>query len=385
MSKYLTLFSYMLIALFLTNCASGPSSVEFTSAKTKARSERNLKDAEMYAIKALSIETHAQDAQVPYFLATEIYKPQKKWGKVIEMFDEAMNRDPEAMLLQPLMYNNKPITRMQDQITIYYENELWFILFNQAIKAYDNDSSDPEIIRLLELAMYIDPSNVKSYILLATIYDSNKKIDESKNIVNRALDISGIKGGDKANLYEIMAELYRDEENYSEAISSYQQAYDFYEDLDGKNLNITDDYDEKKISTMVAILSLNLLLEDWMKSIQWAEKIYDDFYLVNEDNEIDILFNISLAYNNAASSFYNKAGNVFNSDNPKRSELQESMNNYNIAYEYFDMARDYFMELEDMGSDNGASMAIQVKGYMDLIDETQVPFVQKQLDSLNSN
>ena len=69
MSKYLTLFSYMLIALFLTNCASGPSSVEFTSAKTKARSERNLKDAEMYAIKALSIETHAQDAQVPYFLA----------------------------------------------------------------------------------------------------------------------------------------------------------------------------------------------------------------------------------------------------------------------------------------------------------------------------
>ena len=376
MSKYLTLFSYMLIALFLTNCASGPSSVEFTSAKTKARSERNLKDAEMYAIKALSIETHAQDAQVPYFLATEIYKPQKKWDKVIEMFDEAMKRDPEAMLLQPLMYDNKPITRMQDQISIYYENELWFILFNQAIKAYENDSSDPEIIRLLELSMYIDPSNVKSYILLATTYDSNKKIDESKNIVNRALDISGIKGGDKANLCGIMAELYKQEENYSEAISSYQKAYNFYEELDD---------DEGMMSAMVAILSLNLLLEDWMKSIQWAEKIYEDFYLINEDNEMDILFNISLAYNNAASSFYNTAGNVFNSDNPKRSELQESMNNYNIAYEYFDIARDYFMELEDMGSDNGASMALQVKGYMDLIEETQVPFVQKQLDSLNSN
>jgi hypothetical protein len=248
------------------------------------------------------------------------------------------------------------------------------------------------------------------------------------------------------------------------------------------------------MSAMVAILSLNLLLEDWMKSIQWAEKIYEDFYLIAVDNIIysctemagegegtlvelsgdisdsclswfifsdidgfplsvefasestddggddvscpegtevclgldggnlnysstvdiarfqfshdgcvesvsggecietiieetrmDILFNISLAYNNAASSFYNTAGNVFNSDNPKRSELKESMNNYNIAYEYFDIARDYFMELEDMGSDNGASMALQVKGYMDLIEETQVPFVQKQLDSLNSN
>ena len=98
------------------------SSVEFTSAKTKARSERNLKDAESYALQALSLEAHAQDAQVPYFLATEIYKPQKNWNKVIEMFDEAMKRDPEAMLLQPLMYDNKPIYKMQDQINIYYKN-----------------------------------------------------------------------------------------------------------------------------------------------------------------------------------------------------------------------------------------------------------------------
>ena len=376
MTKYLTLFSYVLIALFLASCASGPSSVEFTSAKTKARSERNLKDAEMYAIKALSIEAHAQDAQVPYFLATEIYKPQKKWDKVVEMFDEAMKRDSEAMLLQPLMYDGKPITRMQDQISIYYENELWFIIFNQAIKAYENDSTNPEIIRLLELAMYIDPNNVKAYILLATTYDSNKKIDESKNIVNRALDINGIKGDEKAKLCGIMAELYKQEGNYTEGVSSYKQAYDFYETLDDEN---------GKMSAMVAILSLNLLLEDWMESIQWAEKIYEDFYLINEDNEMDILFNISLAYNNAASSYYNTAGNVFNSDNPKRSELQESMNNYNIAYEYFDIARDYFMELEDMGSENGASMAIQVKGYMDLIDETQIPFVKKQLSSLRSN
>ena len=376
MSKYLTLLIYMLIALFLTSCASGPSSVEFTSAKTKARSERNLKDAEMYAVKALALEEHAQDAQVPYFLATEIYKTQKKWDKVIEMFDEAMKRDPEAMLLQPLMYDNKPITKMQDQISIYYENELWFILFNQAIKAYENDSSDPEIIRLLEMAMYIDPSNVKAYILLATTYDSNKKIDESKNIIDKALNIDGIKGEEKAKLCGIMAELYKEEENYAEGINSYQQAYNYYETLDDE---------EGKMSAMVAILSLNLLLEDWLESIQWAEKIYEDFYLINEENEMDILFNVSLAYNNAASSYYNTAGTVFNSDNPNRSELQEAMNNYNIAYEYFDIARDYFMELEDMGSENGAAMAIQVKSYMDLIDETQIPFVQKQLDSLNSN
>jgi len=374
MLKYLTIFSYMLIALFLTNCASGPSSVEFTSAKTKARSERNLKDAENYALQALSLEAHAQDAQVPYFLATEIYKPQKNWTKLIEMFDEAMKRDSEAMLLQPLMYNNKPIYKMQDQINIYYKNELWFILFNKAVKMYEDDLTDPEIIKLLELAMYVDPNNVKAYILLATTYNINDNLNAAKELINNALKLESLQVEEKARLSSILAEFYKQENNYSNGIESYMQAYDFYKSIDNT---------DGLMSSMVGILGLNLLLEDWLKSIQWAEKIYEDFYLVSEENEIDILFNISLAYNNAASSYYNVAGEVFNSDNPTRAALQESMNNYNIAFEYFDIARDFFMELEDMGSENGASMAIQVKDYMDLIEDTQIPFVQKQLDSIN--
>ena len=374
MLKYLTIFSYILIALFLTNCASGPSSVEFTSAKTKARSERNLKDAENYALQALSLEAHAQDAQVPYFLATEIYKPQKNWTRVVEMFDEAMKRDPEAMLLQPLMYNNEPIYKMQDQINIYYKNELWFILFNKAVKIYEDDLTDPEIINLLELAMYVDPNNVKAYILLATTYNINDNLNAAKELINNALRLESLQVEEKARLCSILAEFYKQENNYSDGIDSYMQAYDFYKSIDDT---------DGVMSSMVGILGLNLLLEDWLKSIQWAEKIYEDFYLVSEENEIDILFNISLAYNNAASSYYNVAGEVFNSDNPTRAALQESMNNYNIAFEYFDIARDFFMELEDMGSENGASMAIQVKDYMDLIEDTQIPFVQKQLDSIN--
>ena len=374
MLKYLTIFSYILIALFLTNCASGPSSVEFTSAKTKARSERNLKDAENYALQALSLEAHAQDAQVPYFLATEIYKPQKNWTKVVKMFDEAMKRDPEAMLLQPLMYNNEPIYKMQDQINIYYKNELWFILFNKAVKIYEDDLTDPEIINLLELAMYVDPNNVKAYILLATTYNINDNLNAAKELIGNALRLESLQVEEKARLCSILAEFYKQENNYSDGIDSYMQAYNFY-----KSIEDTDGV----MSSMVGILGLNLLLEDWLKSIQWAEKIYEDFYLVSEENEIDILFNISLAYNNAASSYYNVAGEVFNSDNPTRAALQESMNNYNIAFEYFDIARDFFMELEDMGSENGASMAIQVKDYMDLIEDTQIPFVQKQLDLIN--
>ena len=101
MLKYFTLISYSIIALFVWSCASGPSSIEFTSAKTKARSERNLKEAEKYALQAMELEVHQNDAEVPYFIAIEIYKPQKKWVQMSEMLDEAMRRNPEQKLKEP--------------------------------------------------------------------------------------------------------------------------------------------------------------------------------------------------------------------------------------------------------------------------------------------
>ena len=57
-----------------------------------------------------------------------------------------------------------------------------------------------------------------------------------------------------------------------------------------------------------------------------------------------------------------------------------------MAFEYFDIARDFFMELEDMGSENGAAMAIQVKDYMDLIEDTQIPLSKAtRFNQLNFN
>jgi len=376
MLKYFTLATYTIIALFVLSCASGPSSVQFTSAKTKARSERNLKEAEKYALEALVLEAHQQDAQVPYFLATEVYKPQKKWRKVIEMFDEAMIRNPEAMLLQPYQYEGRVITKMQDQITVYYVSELWYILYNQAVKMYDENPTDSQIIELLELAKHVNPNNINTYVLLSKTYDSNEQPDLSKDIINKALKVDSITLSEKANLCGIQAEQFKQDGDYTEGINSYKTAYDYYKQ---------DEDDDGRMSCMVSILSLNLLLENWDESIHWAGKVYDEDYLISEDNKMDIFFNIALAYNNAASNYYNIAGSVFNSDNPSRFELQESMNNYNKAFTFFDQARDFFNELDDMGSDNGERMAEQVKNYMKMIEEKQLPFVQKQLDSLNSN
>ena len=98
----------------------------------------------------------------------------------------------------------------------------------------------------------------------------------------------------------------------------------------------------------------------------------------------DVLFNIALAYREAASSYYNLGINVIEQLNeaapPSRFELQECINNYNIALEYFDQARDYFLEAEDLGSDDASSRAAQIKQYMRSIEDDLIPLIQNQMD-----
>ena len=95
MNKKIQYIIFSLCILFLWNCStSAARSMEFTSAKTSARSEKNFKKAEEYGVKALNMDIHANDASVPYFLAIEIYKPQRKWIKMADMLDEAIKRNP---------------------------------------------------------------------------------------------------------------------------------------------------------------------------------------------------------------------------------------------------------------------------------------------------
>ena len=378
MLKYFTLISYSIIALFVWSCASGPSSVEFTSAKTKARSERNLKEAEKYALQAMELEAHQNDAEVPYFIATEIYKPQKKWVQMSEMLDEAMRRNPEQKLKEPkYLIDPENITRenLEESIAytigeavVAYRKELWVSLYNESITKFNNGNND-EAIELLRLTIDLDPNNVKSYVTLSKAYRLNDQLDLSKNTIDLGLDLNNIESDQKAELHIIKAEIFKQSAEYVGAISNYTQAYN----------------ETKSMHAMIELLNLNLLSENWLESIQWAEKIYEDLYLIDGVHATDVLFNIALAYRETASSYYNLGIKVIEQLNeeapPSRSELQECINNYNIALEYFDKSRDYFLEAEDLGSDDASSRAAQIKQYMRSIEDELIPLIQNQIDS----
>ena len=378
MLKYFTLIIYSAIALFVWSCASGPSSIEFTSAKTKARSERNLKEAEKYALQAMELEVHQNDAEVPYFIATEIYKPQKKWVQMSEMLDEAMRRNPEQKLKEPkYLVDTENITRENykesiaytiGQAVLAYRKELWVSLYNESITKFNNGNND-EAIELLRLTIDLDPNNVKSYVTLSKAYRLNDQLDLSKNTIDLGLDLNKIESDQKAELHIIKAEIFKQRGEYVGAISNYTQAYN----------------ETKSMHSMIELLNLNLLSENWPESIQWAEKIYEDLYLIDEVHATDVLFNIALAYRETASRYYNlgiKVIEQLNEETPlSRSELQECINNYNIALEYFDQSRDFFLEAEDMGSYDASSRAAQIKQYMRSIEDDLIPLIQNQMDS----
>ena len=87
--KKLSILLSIYIIIMLTGCAS--TCMEYRSATTAARSEKNLKRAEEWGLLALeSPECNpATNAYTPYFLATEVYLLQKNYSKMAKMLDIA--------------------------------------------------------------------------------------------------------------------------------------------------------------------------------------------------------------------------------------------------------------------------------------------------------
>ena len=102
-----------LIILCLYACF-GSMSMEFNSARSYVRIEDNLQEGEKWGLKALEIEP--DNAQVPYFLAVEVYRPQKKYDKVGEMFQEALKRTGNLTLEVPFKSGGKTIRTIHEAI-----------------------------------------------------------------------------------------------------------------------------------------------------------------------------------------------------------------------------------------------------------------------------
>ena len=84
----------LILFMFWSCAGSNATSMEYRSATTAIRSERNFEKGEEYALKALNLEIHQNEARVAYFLAVEIYRPRKDWVRMNDMLELAMQKNP---------------------------------------------------------------------------------------------------------------------------------------------------------------------------------------------------------------------------------------------------------------------------------------------------
>ena len=267
---------------------------------------------------------------------------------------------------------------MSDAIDSFYKNELWYIMYNNAISAININDVDTSI-ELLLLATKIDPTNAKSHIMLSKVYKMENRYELSQQSIENALAFDSLDSEQRAELYLVKAEILKEMNDYDNAIQYNEMAY----------------HETKSIHALIELLNLNLLTEKNFKAIEWAEIVYEEFYLIDEAFKPNVLFNIGLAYRYVATHHYDLGVDVIeqlnNNEDVSITKLKECENNLKIAYEHFELSREYFLEShdeatadEDDPDETDASIrADQTKDYMKQIEKILIPFIEEEKLGIN--
>jgi tetratricopeptide (TPR) repeat protein len=349
--------------------------MEFTTAKTSARSEKNLKKAEEFGVKALSMEVHASDASVPYFLAIEIYKPQRKWVEMAQMLEEAMARNPIQKLDKPIILDKNNINKDNVLTTIEqavgaYRKELWVNLYNGALSLYEKGNLEGAMEQF-HMALDVDPMNLTTYIALAKFNKENGNLEAAVNVINLGLKLENINIEEKTELYLIDAEIDKEQENYAAALSKYKSVYN----------------ETVSITSILSILEINLVTENYLEAIEWGERAMGNRAKLDPSYFGYLLYNIGLAYRGSGSQYYDKAADIINMINEGKeiglSLKTEGLNNLNLSKENFSTARDYFLDADVEEMEDAGPREKQMKNIIKEINNVYIPFLESYNPTLN--
>ncbi len=335
------------LILFMLGC----ESVEFRSAKMYVN-ENNMEKAEEFFLKAL--QTEPENALVPYLLAKDIYIPQSRWAEMNQMFNKAVEINPDAKLPQFYRVNDELITTVGQAIKIHRQQE-WSKIFNAGVSELDNGETD-KAIATFKLAVDVLPSDGKAYKALYSIYTRlGDKENALKAIENAPVDV---------DLLELMGDLAKADEDYARAESFYLKALDM----------ATESVDSDQL--FLRLFEIKFLQDDYPAAEDYAAKI--------KDYNGDIAFNLGALYHRMAIEKYNAAVDAYNEmikmDKPDAAKVDQVINLFSGSKELFKKARMYFQDAISYDPDDNESrrLAKDLKKKIRIIDET---FIQ-ELESM---
>ncbi|MBC8213866.1 MAG: hypothetical protein ISR90_02630 [Candidatus Marinimicrobia bacterium] len=347
----------LILVLIGYSCVS--SSMEFTTAKTTLRSERNVKEAEKWFIKALEVEPN--NALIPYIMATEIYRPQKRWSKMVDMFDEALRRNPETIIEKPFMTDNRTYVKTIEDAIRVYSLEEWGKIYNSGVEHYSAGKID-RAIELFGLAMRIVPNDGNAYSTLASLHLNAGNISEASTIIEQGLS----NAGDNVGVLQTAGDIAVENNMLEDAIKYYLKTIELL---------------EKPGPVMQKLIFLYIELNDFTQAIE-----YSMLALKENPYDPDIYYNVGVLYQKLALNEFDPARDLFNKisndDNRDKNALVLLFNKFAQARSYSSEAKDYFLQAKDLETEEiGSADAVrEIDKMINQIDNLFIPAVRKMMD-----
>ena len=339
-----------------TGCAS--TCMEYRSATTAARSEKNLKRAEEWGIKALeSPECNPEtDAHAPYFLATEVYIKQKKYVEMAEMLDIAEKRNPDQLLEKPFALGDEPITTIKQGVDAYRDQE-WAKIYNKAIDYIQKDNID-KAKEQIEIAILINSQKGENFSTLAAIKIENKDIEGAVKVVDRGLDFDN----KNSKLHELKGDLLSQDNKLILAEDSYENAIK---------------YSNEAGPIMRKLLFTYIDMGNNQRAIDYSNELLDKY-----PNDADLYYNVGVLYQRLTIETFDPARELFliTTDESSNEKIKEVYDSFTKARKYAYNSKDYFLQASDLELDENLSTreAVGEMGkLMDQIDELFVPSIQE--------
>ncbi|MBS29901.1 MAG: hypothetical protein CMG39_01900 [Candidatus Marinimicrobia bacterium] len=305
--------------------------MEFNSARTYARIEDNLVEAEKWGIIALDMEP--DNSQVPWFLANEVYRPQKKMDKVAEMFKLALDR-ADANLERPFKSGGVEITTVHQAI----KNEASTI-HNDGIKLLNRGKKNKAMSKFL-FSMELNPSLVENYIALSDMSYDRGDMDKTMQYLDKGFSINPT----NQNLIFRKSKYARESKNYDLAISSLQQIKT----------------DDEKLNLLVEkeIFMIYIDKEDYNQAIEFGSQLFDKLY-ENTDTEDLVLsetcYNLAVCYRYIGYELYNNVADVIQSATDDKELIKKTLDDAESAKEYLSIAKEKFFDASGFNPDDKTS------------------------------
>lgn len=350
--KKLLIFLSISFILIITGCAT--SSMEYRSATTAARSEKNLKRAEEWGLKALTVEP--DNPQIPYFLAIEIYLPQNNFKRMAEMLEEALRRNPDQALENPFKLDDVPIKTIGQGVQTYRDQE-WAKIYNRAVDLIQKNQLEPAE-KQLEIAMLLHPAKSENYTSMSLIQIQNQNYEKASQFIEKGLIIDSENG----MFYQMKADIFIKNNDLVSAQTYYEKALEFSTDPS---------------PIMRKLIFIFIDLGENEKAIAYSSELLDKY-----PNDPDLYYNVGVLYQRLTLDMFNPTREKFLNlgESEDKEEILDVYNSFVQARKYAYNSRDYFLQASDLELDGELSTkeAIsEMRRLMDQIDDIFIPSIRE--------